>query len=164
MLFRLGYMLVTLTVLGLDQASKYWALVSLRPRILMDIVPGLLRFTFATNRGVAFSLLADTEIDIRYILAATAMLAAAFVLVYQWRTPVRMVRLQIALSLMLAGIVGNMLDRIRLGEVIDFIDLHWRDSYSWPTFNVADAAICVGAGLLAWQMIKEERAERRYVS
>ena len=164
MAIRFFYLLITLILLGLDQATKYWATVSLRPRIMVEVVPGILRFTYATNRGVAFSLFADSETDIRYILAATALLAAVFVLFYQWRTPVRMVRLHVALSMMLAGIVGNLIDRVRLGEVVDFIDLHWRERYYWPTFNVADAAICIGAGLLAWQMIKEERAERRYVS
>jgi len=158
---RAGYLLISLLILVLDQATKHWATISLRPVVLMEILPGFLRFTYATNRGVAFSLFADSEMDIRYILAGISLLAAIFVLLYQWRVPVRMVRLNLALSLMLAGIVGNLIDRIRLGEVIDFIDLHWQDKYTWPTFNVADAAICIGAGLLALQMIKEERAAQR---
>ncbi|MEY3282826.1 MAG: signal peptidase II [Acidobacteriota bacterium] len=161
---RAGYLLISLLILVLDQATKHWATISLRPVVLMEILPGFLRFTYATNRGVAFSLFADSEMDIRYILAGISLLAAIFVLLYQWRVPVRMVRLNLALSLMLAGIVGNLIDRIRLGEVIDFIDLHWQDKYTWPTFNVADAAICIGAGLLALQMIKEERAAQRDVS
>ncbi len=161
---RAGYLLISLLILVLDQATKHWATISLRPVVLIEILPGFLRFTYATNRGVAFSLFADSEMDIRYILAGISLLAAIFVLLYQWRVPVRMVRLNLALSLMLAGIVGNLIDRVRLGEVIDFIDLHWQDKYTWPTFNVADAAICIGAGLLALQMIKEERAAQRDVS
>ena len=161
---RVGYLLISLLILALDQATKHWATISLRPVVLMEILPGFLRFTYATNRGVAFSLFADSEMDIRYILAGISLLAAIFVLLYQWRVPVRMVRLNLALSLMLAGIVGNLIDRVRLGEVVDFIDLHWQDKYTWPTFNVADAAICIGAGLLALQMIKEERAAQRDVS
>jgi len=161
---RVGYLLISLLILALDQATKHWATISLRPVVLMEILPGFLRFTYATNRGVAFSLFADSEMDIRYILAGISLLAAIFVLIYQWRIPVRMVQLNLALSLMLAGIVGNLIDRVRLGEVVDFIDLHWQDKYTWPTFNVADAAICIGAGLLALQMIKEERAAQRDVS
>ena len=161
---RVGYLLISLLILALDQATKHWATISLRPVVLMEILPGFLRFTYATNRGVAFSLFADSEMDIRYILAGISLLAAIFVLLYQWRIPVRMVRLNLALSLMLAGIVGNLIDRVRLGEVVDFIDLHWQDKYTWPTFNVADAEICIGAGLLALQMIKEERAAQRDVS
>lgn len=164
MVVRSVYLVITLAILGLDQVSKHWASVFVRPRILVDIAPGFLRFTYTTNRGVAFSLFADSEMDISYILAATALVAAGFVFFCQWRTPVRMVRLQMAFSFMLAGIIGNLIDRIRFGAVVDFIDLHWQEKYYWPTFNVADAAICIGAGLLAWQIIKEERSERRYVS
>jgi signal peptidase II len=161
---RAGYLLISLLIIGLDQATKHWATVSLRPVVLKEVIPGVLRFTYATNRGVAFSLFADSTMDIRYILAAISLLAAIFVIVYQWRIPASMIRLNVALSLMLAGIIGNLIDRVRLGEVVDFIDLHWQDKYTWPTFNVADAAICIGAGLMALQMIKEERAAERHVS
>jgi signal peptidase II len=158
------YLLLTLVVLALDQVTKYWAVVRLRPVVLIEVIPGFFRFTYATNRGVAFSLFADSEMEIRHILAGISLVAAIFVAVHLWRTPAWLRRLNVALSLLLAGIIGNMIDRIRMGEVIDFIDLHWMDSYAWPTFNVADAAICVGAGLLALQMIKEERAAQRDVS
>lgn len=161
---RAIYLLISLLILVLDQVTKSWATRSLRPVFLIEVIPGFLRFTYATNRGVAFSLFADSSIDIRYILAAISLLAAIFVILYQWRIPVWMVRLNIALSLLLAGIVGNLIDRVRLGEVVDFIDLHWQDRYTWPTFNIADAAICTGAVILALQMIKEERAAERHVS
>lgn len=164
MALRFGYLLTTLLLLIADQATKYWATVVLKPVFLIEVIPGFFRLTYATNRGVAFSLFADSEMEIRYILAGVSLLAAAMVAAYQWRTPVRKVGLNLAFSLMLAGIIGNMIDRIRLGEVVDFIDLHWAEVYTWPTFNVADAAICVGAGLLALQMIIEERAAQRDVS
>ena len=164
MALRFGYLLTTLLLLIADQATKYWATVVLKPVFMIEVIPGFFRLTYATNRGVAFSLFADSEMEIRYILAGVSLLAAAMVAAYQWRTPVRKVGLNLAFSLMLAGIIGNLIDRIRLGEVVDFIDLHWAEVYSWPTFNVADAAICVGAGLLALQMIIEERAAQRDVS
>ncbi|MFZ4795005.1 MAG: signal peptidase II [Blastocatellia bacterium] len=164
MVLRSGYLLTTLLLLIADQATKYWATLVLKPVFLIEVIPGFFRLTYATNRGVAFSLFADSEMEIRYILAGVSVLAAAMVAAYQWRTPVRKVGLNMAFSLMLAGIIGNMIDRIRLGEVVDFIDLHWAEVYSWPTFNVADAAICVGAGLLALQLIIEERAAQRDVS
>lgn len=164
MVLRSGYLLTTLLLLIADQATKYWATVVLKPVFLIEVIPGFFRLTYATNRGVAFSLFADSEMEIRYILAGVSLLAAAMVAAYQWRTPVRKVGLNMAFSLMLAGIIGNLIDRIRLGEVVDFIDLHWAEVYTWPTFNVADAAICVGAGLLALQMIIEERAAQRDVS
>ncbi len=164
MALRFGYLLTTLLLLIADQATKYWATVVLKPVFLIEVIPGFFRLTYATNRGVAFSLFADSEMEIRYILAGVSLLAAAMVAAYQWRTPVRKVGLNMAFSLMLAGIIGNLIDRIRLGEVVDFIDLHWAEVYTWPTFNVADAAICVGAGLLALQLIIEERAAQRDVS
>ena len=164
MALRFGYLLTTLLLLIADQATKYWATVVLKPVFLIEVIPGFFRLTYATNRGVAFSLFADSEMEIRYILAGVSLLAAAMVAAYQWRTPVRKVGFNMAFSLMLAGIIGNLIDRIRLGEVVDFIDLHWAEVYTWPTFNVADAAICVGAGLLALQMIIEERAAQRDVS
>jgi signal peptidase II len=164
MALRFGYLLTTLLLLIADQATKYWATVVLKPVFLIEVIPGFFRLTYATNRGVAFSLFADSEMEIRYILAGVSLLAAVMVSAYQWRTPVRKVGLNMAFSLMLAGIIGNLIDRIRLGEVVDFIDLHWAEVYTWPTFNVADAAICVGAGLLALQLIIEERAAQRDVS
>ena len=164
MVLRSGYLLTTLLLLIADQATKYWATVVLKPVFMIEVIPGFFRLTYATNRGVAFSLFADSEMEIRYILAGVSLLAAAMVAAYQWRTPVRKVGLNMAFSLMLAGIIGNLIDRIRLGEVVDFIDLHWAEVYTWPTFNVADAAICVGAGLLALQLIIEERAAQRDVS
>jgi signal peptidase II len=164
MALRFGYLLTTMLLLIADQTTKYWATVVLKPVFMIEVIPGFFRLTYATNRGVAFSLFADSEMEIRYILAGVSLLAAAMVAAYQWRTPVRKVGLNLAFSLMLAGIIGNLIDRIRLGEVVDFIDLHWAEVYTWPTFNVADAAICVGAGLLALQMIIEERAAQRDVS
>ena len=61
---------------------------------------------------------------------------------------------------MLSGIVGNLIDRVRLGEVVDFIEFHWRDQFIYPTFNIADAAICIGAILLGFVLMREEKAER----
>lgn len=165
---RAGYLLLTLLTLGLDQATKFWATVSLRPRIFVEVVPGFFRFSYATNRGVAFSLFADSQMEIRYLLSAFSIVAAVVVTGFQWRTAATDRRQQTAFSLMLAGIIGNLIDRIRLGEVVDFLDFHIMDRYAWPTFNVADMAICIGAGLLALDIILEgrgeERGAKRYVS
>jgi signal peptidase II len=57
--------------------------------------------------------------------------------------------------------MGNLIDRVRLGEVVDFLDFHWGSLFTWPTFNVADAAICIGAGLLALELLREEKAAAR---
>lgn len=151
------YLLIATLVLIADQATKAWATAALKPVVLIEVIPGFFRFSYATNRGVAFSLLADASFDVRWLLAAISTLAAGFVVFYLLQTPAHKMRMNVALSLLLAGIVGNLIDRVRLGEVVDFIELHWRDAYAWPTFNVADAAICIGAGLLALEMLREER-------
>lgn len=157
---KVAYFLVSLVVLVLDQLTKLWATAKLKPVDSMEVIPGLFRFTYALNRGVAFSLFADSEFEVRWILSAISAVAAVAVLVYLWRTAAAQWRLSSALSLLLAGIVGNLIDRVRLGEVVDFLDFHWYDSYTWPTFNIADAAICVGAFLLAMEMMKEGKEEK----
>lgn len=158
---KLAFLTVALIVLAADQWSKAWATARLRPVGFIEIIPDFFRFSYATNRGVAFSFLADSARDPRWFLVAISSLAALFVFGYLLRAPATKLRVNLALSLLLAGIIGNLIDRARLGEVVDFIELHWREAYSWPTFNVADAAICMGAVLLALEMLREERAARQ---
>ncbi len=93
----------------------------------------------------------------RWGLSAVAGIAAVLVLYYFWRVPRANDRLLGALALLLAGIAGNVTDRIRLGFVIDFIDVQF-GNWHYPTFNVADAAICVGAGLLIIDMFFSEKS------
>jgi len=155
---KFGYLLITMVALIADQWTKHWALTSLKPVILTEVIPGFFRLTYATNRGVAFSMFAESELNVRLIFATISAVAALFVIIYLFRTPVSRGRMKIALSLLLAGIIGNLIDRVRLGEVIDFLDFHLGEKYTWPTFNVADAAICIGAVLLALEMLREERA------
>ena len=156
---KYSYILIAIIVLAADQLSKAWATSSLKPILFMEIVPGFFRFSYATNRGVAFSLFADSEFNVRWVLAAVSVAAAVFVFVYLMRTVKGQRRLNWSLSLLLAGIIGNLIDRVRSGEVVDFIELHYRDQYIWPTFNIADSAICIGAVLLALEMIREAKDE-----
>src|SRR5262245_51675579 len=142
---KLSYLLGAIIVLAADQLTKAWATASLKPVVYLEVIPGFFRLSYATNRGVAFSIFADSSLDIRWILSAVSLIAALFVLSYFRRAPANKPWLNVSLALLMAGIIGNMIDRVRFGEVVDFIELHWRDVYSWPTFNVADSAICVGA-------------------
>jgi signal peptidase II len=154
---KVKYFVLALIVLILDQLSKAWATANLQFLDTKEIIPNFFRFTYARNRGVAFSLFADSKYDIKWVLAAISLLAAIGVAYYLIRFAANHSRLNISLSLLLAGIVGNLIDRVRLGEVVDFIDFHWYEKYTWPTFNIADAAICVGAALLALEMLFEEK-------
>ena len=152
------YFFLALIVLIADQVSKAWATDKLLPVDTIEVIPNFFRFTYARNRGVAFSLFADSKYEIKWVLAAISFLAAIGVAYYLIRLATNNLRLNISLALLLAGIVGNLIDRVRLGEVVDFIDFHWYEKYTWPTFNIADAAICVGAALLALEMLFEEKA------
>lgn len=160
MLSKSVYLIITLVILAIDQVSKYWAVKSLKPVIMIEVIPGFFRFTYATNRGVAFSMFADSEMNVPVIFAVISIIAALVVFLYLAWMPAERVLSSTALSLLLAGIIGNLIDRVRLGEVIDFIDVHLADRYTWPTFNIADSAICIGAVLLAIEMIRDERAAR----
>ena len=158
---KVPYLLFSFVILVLDQVTKAWATASLQPVGSVEVVAGFFRLSYARNRGVAFSLFADSEFDMKWVLAGVSALAAAAVAGYLSRTAASHARLNAALALLLAGITGNLIDRVRLGEVVDFLDFHWGSLFTWPTFNVADAAICVGAGLLALELLREERAAAR---
>ena len=145
--WKVGYLVAAFGVYLLDQASKAWARKTLRFGDDVTVIPNFLNFIYAENTGIAFSQLQNGGELGRWMLAALAALAALAVLYYFWRTPKNNDRLLGACALLLAGIVGNLTDRVRLGFVIDFIDVQF-GNWHYPTFNVADSAICIGAGLL----------------
>jgi signal peptidase II len=157
---KLPYFILAVVVLAADQVTKAWATAKLQFVDTMEIIPNFFRFTYARNRGVAFSLFADSQFETKWILAGISTVAALGVGYYLIRSAASNKRLNYALAFLLAGIVGNLFDRVRLGEVVDFIDFHWYEKYTWPTFNIADAAICVGAALLAIEMMREEKVSQ----
>ena len=128
----------------IDQTTKAWAVSRLRFGEDISIIPGFLNFAYAQNTGVAFSMLDDHGDVGRWGLSAVAVFAGVLVLYFFWRTPRSDDRVLGALALLLAGIIGNVTDRIRLGFVVDFIDVQF-GSWHYPTFNVADMAIVIGA-------------------
>jgi signal peptidase II len=149
--WRAAYLCAAFGIYMVDQTSKAWAVRVLRHGEDKTIISGLLDMVYAENRGIAFSQLQDGGDFARWFFVALAAAAAIAVLVYFFRTPRNDDRVLGACSLLLAGIAGNMTDRARLGYVIDFILAH-AGSYHWPVFNVADASICTGAALLAYDL------------
>lgn len=148
---RLGYFGVSILVLLSDQLTKFWAWSVLQhdPDQTISVFKPFFSLTFALNTGIAFSLFGTAPSHItRWVLLVIAFAAATGVIVYSLKTSLRDRRLLWALSLILGGIVGNASDRVVYGAVVDFLHFFWRD-YHWPIFNVADSAICVGAFLLA---------------
>ena len=135
-----------------DQASKVWAVRNLPLFELREIVPGFFGMVHVRNTGVAFSLL--STLDPRWaqpLLILATVLAMGAVLAYIAFLPCRGTA-PVGLGLILGGAIGNLIDRARLGYVVDFLDLYWRNHH-WPTFNVADVGISVGVALLLIDMV-----------
>ena len=158
-IWKLAYLAVAGGVFLIDQTTKAWAVRRLRIGDDISVIQGFLNFAYAQNTGVAFSMLDDHGSTGRWGLSIVAMVAAVLVIYFFWRTPRTDDRILGALALLLAGIAGNVTDRLRLGFVVDFIDVQF-GSWHYPTFNVADMAICVGAGLLILDMFLSKRKER----
>jgi signal peptidase II len=135
-----------------DQASKIWAVRNLPLFELREVVPGFFGLVHVRNTGVAFSLLSN--LDSRWVhpfLILATVLAMGAVLAYIAFLPCRGAA-PVGLGLILGGAIGNLIDRARLGYVVDFLDLYWRNHH-WPTFNVADVGISVGVALLLIDMV-----------
>lgn len=147
-IWKSAYLIAAAALVLLDQRTKAWAKETLQHALQPNVViAGFLNFDYAENTGVAFSQLQGGGDTGRWALAALAMVAAVAVLFFFWKMKRADDRIMGACVLLLAGIVGNLIDRVRLGYVIDFIDVQF-GSWHYPTFNIADAAICLGAGLL----------------
>lgn len=145
--WRGGYLLAAFAVYLADQASKAWAVKTLRFGEDRVVIRGFLQFAYTENPGIAFGQLQDGGSFGRWFFVALAAAATVAVFYYFMKTPRNDDRVLGACALLLAGILGNLTDRIRLGHVVDFIVMH-AGNYYWPTFNIADASICIGAGLL----------------
>ncbi|WP_337877532.1 signal peptidase II [Elioraea sp.] len=144
-MLRLG-LAVAAAILLLDQASKWWILEVVRlPEIGRIVLTPFLNLTMVWNRGVTFGLLAGEAWWHAWALAAIALAVATALTVWLARAPDRWTA--VALGLVLGGAIGNVIDRIRFGAVVDFVDLH-AFGWHWYVFNLADSAIVIGVGLL----------------
>ena len=154
--WRAGYLLAAFGIYMADQASKAWAVRNLRFGDDRVIIKNFLALIYTENPGIAFGQLQEGGAFGRWFFVVLAVAAAIAVLYYFIRTPSSDDRVLGACALLLAGILGNLTDRARLGYVIDFIVVH-AGSYHWPTFNIADASITIGALLLAIDLIFAHR-------
>ncbi len=139
--------------LALDQWTKALARDYLRPRGPMNpkvIIPNYFDLRYAENPGVAFSMFQDLPGG-RLLLTVLAVAAFAMVIAYLRRTPEHATRLHVALGLIGGGAIGNLVDRVMFGRVTDFI-VWKKGNLEWPAFNIADAALCVGVGLMLLDM------------
>jgi signal peptidase II len=138
----------------LDQGTKALLVRSLPLHGYVSVVDGLMSLSHVRNRGAAFGILSDWDLPYQTVLLATLSLGALLAIaVYFVRLPATARLPRVGLALVLGGAVGNLLDRLRLGYVVDFVHVYWR-SYQWPDFNVADSAITVGVTLLVLDILR----------
>ncbi|NJD37350.1 MAG: signal peptidase II [Geobacter sp.] len=140
-----------------DQATKLYVDKVMTLHQSIPVIDGLFSFTYLRNRGAAFSFLSDVSWRLPFFIAVT-LIAAVVILVAMKKMREDQKLAQTSLAMIFSGAVGNLIDRVRLGEVIDFLDVYWR-THHWPAFNVADSLICVGVALVAVDMIREERRQ-----
>jgi signal peptidase II len=141
------------TVLALDVWTKRWATHALAGSAPVSVIGELVRFTYTRNSGVAFGLGAGLPFPY-YLFSIAAALAILYLFLRQRvPNPAR----QLALALILGGALGNLVDRIATGEVVDFIEIGWRQ-WHWPVFNVADSAVSIGVVLFAFTWPRRDPA------
>jgi len=138
----------------LDQWTKVLAreaLKGLDPRSPRVVIDGFFNLRYSENSGVAFGMLQQMAGG-RIFLTVMAVGAFALVIYYLHKTPAYATRLHVALGLIGGGAIGNLIDRVQYGKVTDFIVWHYKQ-HEWPAFNIADAALCIGVGLMVLDMI-----------
>lgn len=148
---------LTGSVIVIDQLSKQHIMETMRLHESISIVPNLFSFTYIRNPGAAFGLLAGSSNAFRMVFfGLTSIFALVLLGTILYRMPEREWMGRLSVSAILGGAVGNLIDRLRFGEVIDFLDVYI-DSYHWPAFNVADSAITVGVIFLIIHFMFEKQ-------
>ena len=143
-------------ILLLDQVTKIYVMSHMSLHDSITVIDGFFNITYIRNPGAAFGFLADSSPVFRSIFfVGVAVMAIIMILYLIKKISDEKLLLTFCLSLILGGAVGNLIDRVRFGEVIDFLDFYLF-SYHWPAFNVADSAITVGAIILVMEMIKKK--------
>jgi signal peptidase II len=150
-----AWLWLSVAVIALDQATKFLVTRFLDLYERVEVLP-VLDFTLLHNTGAAFSLLAGASGWQRWFFIGLACVVSVLLVAWIWRTPRGEKLLPLALSLILGGALGNVIDRALHGYVVDFIHAHWGAAY-FPAFNIADSAITIGAALLILDAFRERR-------
>ena len=152
--------LVAGTVIIIDQLTKLSIMQNMRLHESIPIIPNLFSLTYIRNPGAAFGLLAGSSNAFRTLFfGVTSLFALGLLGTILVRLPANDWMGQLSIASILGGAIGNLLDRLQYGEVIDFLDFYV-DAYHWPAFNVADSAISIGAALWILAMLRDGRRER----
>jgi len=162
-LLKKTYAILAVTVglvLILDQWTKHLVDSGMYLHQSFPVVKGFINITYVRNPGAAFGFLSGIHSSLRVAFFFLVSAAAIVLIVYYLKKyRVKDMLLASSLSLILAGAAGNLIDRVRFGEVIDFVDVHVA-GHHWPAFNVADSAISIGAVLLIWDMLRKRKSSR----
>lgn len=141
-------------IVALDQLTKIYIHTQFGLGESVTVINNIFNITYVRNLGAAFGILADADESFRslffLLLPPIAMVLILFILK---GTPLKERAQVLALSCVFGGALGNYIDRLRFGYVVDFLDVHWKHKYVWPAFNVADVAIVVGVSILAFYTV-----------
>lgn len=150
---RVFYLSIALLIVLLDRWTKHVVARRIPLYSHIQIIPGFFRLTHTENTGAAFSLFADSTAPWKTgLLIAFSVIALIVVSILLWKNQHAHIATGIGLALIMGGAVGNLWDRLARGRVVDFL-LFYIKRYQWPVFNLADSAICIGAGLLVLEMV-----------
>ena len=150
---RFLWVITAVVMFVADQVTKAVVEASIPEHATVPLLPHFLNLIHTSNAGAAFGLFSDSPAPwktVLLIVLSSALLA--MVIAVMWRNQRLRWEAGVGLALILGGALSNLFDRIRLGRVVDFLDVYYR-SYHWPTFNLADSAIVVGAGFLVFQLL-----------
>ena len=156
-------MFIAFLVIITDQLTKHWIMSGFAIHDQRIIIPGFFNLVYVTNTGAAFGLLAGSKTLLRQLFFVGVALFALGVISYAYSQLRNQGRLFVlALGLIAGGAVGNLIDRLRFGSVVDFLDFYL-GNYHWPAFNVADSAITVGVTLFILGTLQQHLREKRSV-
>jgi signal peptidase II len=152
--------MILLVLLGLDQLTKQLIVSSMQLYEAKQIIPGFFNLVYVTNKGAAFSMLASVDSPWRHYFFVTVNVAAFIGLsIAAWKMVGQHVLYRVSFAFIAAGAVGNLIDRLRYGAVVDFLDFYIGTRH-WPAFNVADSSICIGVAVLFVLNIIEIKKEK----
>jgi len=151
----LKWTIISIVIIVLDQITKAIATANLNMFDPVPVMP-MFNFTLMHNTGAAFSFLSDAGGWQRWFFTALASIVSVVIIIWIKRLSAHEKLMAICLSLILGGAIGNLIDRVRFGYVVDFIDVYYNDAH-WPAFNIADSAITVGAILMIFLSFRSEK-------
>ena len=147
-------------IVALDQITKSAIITRFVLHEAYPVIPGFLNLVYVMNPGAAFGFLANASETFRYVFfTGDTVLATGLIVYYLVKSHPRNLLLAGSLTLIFGGAVGNLIDRIRFGSVVDFLDVYIGTSH-WPAFNVADSSITIGAILMIWEMLRNRKSKQ----